>query len=441
MEFEFDVNKVLPNTITFVDCKRSPFAKHARDVKSLRKQLDKIIDALGTASSKAQGLHTVITTASKLQYSDHELYILKDAGANGGRGAAVGMIKVGRKTLFLLDMHGVQNEMVPLCVMDFYVHHTKQRNGCGKKLFEHMLQIHNLQPAQVAIDRPSHKFLSFLKKHYSLQNSIAQPNKFLVFDQFFRDMNAVGFVPRRSQRIKSGSYANNRPVVHPYRRNTAANNDEQPPASSSQQPARIVSRRHSSRKDQPMDVDEVESNTETVTSVLPTRPAQLCREQSIGGLRSAGSAGSRDSSPLCTKGLAAQASLYSRHSSADVATQRQNSTGSQLWKRNAISAGTRSLHACSEDNPFAVGQHFVNKRSPSREPISLNFKDRRPTAIQNMARHGKASYTVSSVLTSHTKQNCGNHGTSWNVFGIPPVDTSPKTSYQAKLNQARTFPF
>ena len=72
--------------------------------------------------------------------------------------------------------------------------------------------------------------------------------------------------------------------------------------------------------------------------------------------------------------------------------------GNQLWKRNAISAGTKSLHTCSEDNPFAVGQHFVNKRSPSREPISLNFKD--------MARHGKASYTASSVLTSHTKQNC-----------------------------------
>ena len=115
--------------------------------------------------------------------------------------------------------------------------------------------------------------------------------------------------------------------------------------------------------------------------------------------------------------------------------------GNQLWKRNAISAGTKLLHRCSEDNPFAVGQHFVNKRSPSREPISLDFKDRRPTAVQNMARHGKASYTASSVLTSHTKQNCGNHGTSWNVFGILPVGTSPKTSYQAKLNQARTFSF
>ena len=38
-------------------------------------------------------------------------------------------------------MHGVQNEVVPLCVMDFYVHHTKQHHGCGKKLFEHMLKV------------------------------------------------------------------------------------------------------------------------------------------------------------------------------------------------------------------------------------------------------------------------------------------------------------
>ena len=35
----------------------------------------------------------------------------------------------------------MQNEVVPLCVMDFFVHHTKQRNGCGKKLFEHMLKV------------------------------------------------------------------------------------------------------------------------------------------------------------------------------------------------------------------------------------------------------------------------------------------------------------
>ena len=38
-------------------------------------------------------------------------------------------------------MHGTQNEVIPLCVMDFYVHHSRQRNGCGKKLFEHMLKV------------------------------------------------------------------------------------------------------------------------------------------------------------------------------------------------------------------------------------------------------------------------------------------------------------
>ncbi|CAB4002729.1 alpha-tubulin N-acetyltransferase 1-like [Paramuricea clavata] len=397
---------------------------------------------------EAQGLHTVITTAAKLQYSDHELYILKDATANEGRGAAVGMIKVGRKTLFLLDMHGVQNEVVPLCVMDFYVHHTQQRHGCGKKLFEHMLKIHNLQPSQVAIDRPSHKFLSFLKKHYGLQNSILQSNKFLVFDQFFRDMNAVGYVPRRSQRLRSGNQVNNRPPVHPYRKNSGSNEEQQ--LSSSQQPPRRLSTRRSSRKDQPMDVDDVDSNS----PVLPVVPAQPFRERSAESMRSVGSAGSRESSAHGARGLAAQASLYSRHSSADIATPRHNSTASQLWKRNAISAGMRSLHACSEDNPFAIGQSFINNRSPTKEANLLEFGNRRPNTIQlkplGSTSQGKSnslsstgSYTLSSMpmLSSHTKQNSTNHGTSWNVFGIPPVDTSPKTSYQAKLGQGRTFPF
>ncbi|XP_028394608.1 alpha-tubulin N-acetyltransferase-like [Dendronephthya gigantea] len=443
MEFEFDVNKVLPNTITFVDCKRSPFATHARDVKSLRKQLDKVIDALGSASSKAQGLHTVITTAAKLQYSDHELYILKDISANGGHGAAIGMIKVGRKTLFLMDIHGVQHEVVPLCVMDFYVHHSKQRNGCGKKLFEHMLKIHNLQPSQVAIDRPSHKFLSFLKKHYGLQNSISQPNKFVVFDQFFRDMNAVGYVPRRSQRLRSGNQVNNRPQVHPYRRSSVSNREEQPPT---QQPARRLSTRRTSRKDQPMDVDDDE--TEITKSFLPSIPVQPSKQQSTETLRSAGSAGSRESSSHGVRGLAAQASLYSRHNSADVATQRHNSTANQHWKRNAISAGTRSLHACSDDNPMAIGQSFMNDRSPAREYHTHGFANRRPiTQLRPLASTGQrksngqsstTSYTLSSVMSSHTKPNSTNHGTSWNIFGIPPVNTSPKTLYQAK--PGRMFP-
>jgi alpha-tubulin N-acetyltransferase 1 len=40
---------------------------------------------------------------------------------------------------------------------------------------------------QHAIDKPSHKFLSFLQKHYKLKATVPQNNKFVVFDGFFRD--------------------------------------------------------------------------------------------------------------------------------------------------------------------------------------------------------------------------------------------------------------
>ena len=46
------------------------------------------------------------------------------------------------------------------------------------------------------------------------------------------------------------------------------------------------------------------------------------------------------------------------------------------------------------------------------------------------------SYTVSSVLGSQQPTNY--RGTSWDVFGIPPVETRVKSSSQ-KYN--RTFPF
>ena len=35
----------------------------------------------------------------------------------------------------------MQHEVEPLCLLDFYVHESKQRLGCGKKLFEAMLKV------------------------------------------------------------------------------------------------------------------------------------------------------------------------------------------------------------------------------------------------------------------------------------------------------------
>ena len=35
----------------------------------------------------------------------------------------------------------MQHEVEPLCLLDFYVHESMQRTGCGKKLFEGMLKV------------------------------------------------------------------------------------------------------------------------------------------------------------------------------------------------------------------------------------------------------------------------------------------------------------
>ena len=86
----------------------------------------------------------------------------------------VGMLKVGRKKLFLLDAAGKPHELSPMCVLDFYVTETRQRTGCGKRLFEAMLRREQVEPRSLAVDRPSEKLISFLRKHYSLASIIPQ---------------------------------------------------------------------------------------------------------------------------------------------------------------------------------------------------------------------------------------------------------------------------
>jgi alpha-tubulin N-acetyltransferase 1 len=48
---------------------------------------------------------------------------------------------MGRKRLFVYDRHGQQWEMNPLCVLDFYIHESRQRMGCGRRLFDFMLKV------------------------------------------------------------------------------------------------------------------------------------------------------------------------------------------------------------------------------------------------------------------------------------------------------------
>ncbi|KAL5012602.1 hypothetical protein ScPMuIL_011153 [Solemya velum] len=187
MEFEINVNHLLGNEVTKLDKKVVPFRKNADgyDYQHLRKQLFTVIDKIGHASAKAQGLYGPITLARKLELSDHHLYVMKDSEANGGRGALVGILKVGHKRLFVYNNQSTVQELEPLCVLDFYVHESRQRMGCGRKLFDTMLSSENVKPQHLAIDRPSFKFSQFLQKHYNLKAVIPQVNNFVVFEGFF----------------------------------------------------------------------------------------------------------------------------------------------------------------------------------------------------------------------------------------------------------------
>ena len=178
---------------------------------------------MGEASAQAQSLKNPITSGSKMLSSDSQtVFMLVDKHANSGQGAVVGMLKVGRKKLFLLDSAGKPNEMTPMCVLDFYVTETRQRTGCGKKLFETFLRRENVDPKYLAIDRPSEKLISFLRKHYNLANIIPQVwkminliliiiikyfqvNNYVIFSGFFKDQPAspIG-IQQKKPRIYMG---------------------------------------------------------------------------------------------------------------------------------------------------------------------------------------------------------------------------------------------
>ncbi|CAN9504141.1 unnamed protein product [Ophioblennius macclurei] len=184
MEFPFDLQMLFSERVSVLDHNLIA-GRRSAGRPDLQTHIATVIDELGKASAKAQQLTAPITSASKLQAQRHQLYLLKDAVSSGARGVIVGFLKVGYKKLFLLDRHGVHVEAEPLCVLDFYVAENLQRHGYGLELFEFMLQHKNLQPVQMAYDRPSPKFLSFLAKHFCLTESVPQVNNFVVFEGFF----------------------------------------------------------------------------------------------------------------------------------------------------------------------------------------------------------------------------------------------------------------
>lgn len=139
-----------------------------------------VIDEMGKASCKAQGLAHVVTASHLLTGSDHVIYVMHD-----GQHKAKGILKVGSKKLFIHGLNHQYVEMTPLCVLDFYVHEDCQRMGIGRRLFEFMLRKQKIEPRLLAYDAPSSKLLGFLKKHYALKAFLQQNCNYVVFDDYF----------------------------------------------------------------------------------------------------------------------------------------------------------------------------------------------------------------------------------------------------------------
>lgn len=81
-------------------------------------------------------------------------------------GCVTGLLKIGTKNLYVFDENGETKQVPAQCVLDFYIHESRQRAGLGREMFELMLQRENVEARKLAIDRPSDKLIAFLRKHY-----------------------------------------------------------------------------------------------------------------------------------------------------------------------------------------------------------------------------------------------------------------------------------
>lgn len=148
-------------------------------------QIASILDRMGDASSKAQQLPQTITTMGKFSGTNQRLYIK----ASGN--TVQGLLKVGERTIFYRNYAGACKELQPLCVLDFYVHESLQRQGVGNTLFYYMLQQERVMPNKIAYDRPSPKLLKFLDKHYGLKNYIQQNNNFVIYEAYWNSSYSI----------------------------------------------------------------------------------------------------------------------------------------------------------------------------------------------------------------------------------------------------------
>ncbi|XP_030853700.1 alpha-tubulin N-acetyltransferase 1 [Strongylocentrotus purpuratus] len=466
MEFTFNVNHLFGESIAVVDRDLRPYRTHSHGSEDHQANLEKVIDQMGMASSKAQGLKHVITTARRLRFTDNKLYVVTDPMANGELGAVVGILKTGRKNLFVLDHHGNQTEMQPICVLDFYVHESCQRKGYGKKLFTHMLQAEGVKPHHLAIDRPSHKFQSFLMKHYKLRATIPQVNNFVIFEGFFNNQPETSYCRKRAMG-KPPVPPNNRLVHQPSPTTPHRNATSSGVWGGGTSPSPVTARKR---------------DKEVLRDVIPPSRGSLSSSGSNDGVAGLELSGLE----ISTRGMGAQASSYSRYAqSSTPPVGRAGSAGSRRGsftnspiagsplqgfsvgeqnRRNSLDNPRRGVANGNQPNtskvsssppPFGHIGAFSTYNShlqtqsrnghlkvlPNSTPITNNRLDNQVTSntaptsnSQQQQQQNSAHNPSGNYVIDYTPPQKVMHS-SWNVMGIPP---SGKTRGSPSSNQNNT---
>lgn len=85
-----------------------------------------ILDLIGEQSSKEQGLNIIKTNSQKFFTSHDRIFIKAD------KNVVIGFLRVGKRKLFVKDDNNNYSNEEPVCVIDFHVVKSYERQGYGK---------------------------------------------------------------------------------------------------------------------------------------------------------------------------------------------------------------------------------------------------------------------------------------------------------------------
>ncbi|SOV14255.1 alpha-tubulin N-acetyltransferase,putative [Plasmodium sp. DRC-Itaito] len=142
----------------------------------------KQVDEIACLSSKEQKLYGSLTSINNIINENYTIYCLLH------KDGLIGFIKIGQKNLYLYDKIKLHYGKCT-CVLDFYILEKFQKRGLGIKIFNFMLKDNDISPFCLCYDNPSYKLQNFLKKYFSPCVLIKQPNHFVIFSNYFKNVS------------------------------------------------------------------------------------------------------------------------------------------------------------------------------------------------------------------------------------------------------------